>query len=89
MCLFYRSLRYINHFFLPFLDARKPLYTVSAGDLGTSASALEAKLSRIFDLSARWGAVLLIDEADVFLEERSLHDLERNAMVAVFLRQLE
>lgn len=32
---------------------------------------------------------MLIDEADVFLEERSLHDLLRNAMVAVFLRQLE
>ena len=28
-------------------------------------------------------AIVLIDEADVFLEERSLHDLKRNAMVAV------
>lgn len=32
---------------------------------------------------------MLIDEADVFLEERSFANLERNAMVAVFLRQLE
>lgn len=32
---------------------------------------------------------MLIDEADVFLEKRDLHDLARNAMVAVFLRQLE
>lgn len=40
-------------------------------------------------MSAAWGAVVLIDEADVFLEERSLQFLERNAMVAVFLRQLE
>lgn len=32
---------------------------------------------------------MLIDEADVFLEQRSLHDLERNAMVACFLRYLE
>jgi len=32
---------------------------------------------------------VLIDEADVFLEQRSLHDLERNAMVACFLRHLE
>lgn len=34
-------------------------------------------------------AVLLIDEADVFLERRTLHDLQRNALVAVFLRLLE
>lgn len=29
------------------------------------------------------------DEADVFLERRSVHDLSRNALVAVFLRKLE
>ena len=28
-------------------------------------------------------------QADVFLKRRSLHDLERNAMVAVFLRHVE
>ena len=71
------------------LDVRKPLYVVGAGDLGTSAALLDVNLTRIFNISANWGAVVLIDEADVFLEERSFHDLERNAMVAVFLRQLE
>ncbi|KAJ7099777.1 hypothetical protein C8R44DRAFT_642185 [Mycena epipterygia] len=34
-------------------------------------------------------AAVLIDEADVFLEERGTASIERNAMVAVFLRQLE
>ncbi|THH09758.1 hypothetical protein EW145_g1774 [Phellinidium pouzarii] len=68
---------------------RRPLYIVGAGDLGISASKLDASLTRIFNVSAIWGAVVLIDEADVFLEERSLHDLRRNAVVAVFLRQLE
>ena len=29
------------------------------------------------------------DEADVFLEERSLHELERTMLVSVFLRKLE
>ena len=33
--------------------------------------------------------VVLLDEADVFLEERRLADLERNALVSVFLRVLE
>ncbi|THH07479.1 hypothetical protein EW145_g3351 [Phellinidium pouzarii] len=68
---------------------RRPLYSVGAGDLGTKALALDSNLSRIFNISSNWDAVVLIDEADVFLEERSLRDIERNAMVAVFLRQLE
>lgn len=32
---------------------------------------------------------MLLDEADVFLEQRSLVNLERNALVSVFLRVLE
>ncbi|KAI0816845.1 P-loop containing nucleoside triphosphate hydrolase protein [Trametes gibbosa] len=68
---------------------RKPLYVVGAADLGTHAEALDQNLTAILKVSAVWGAVVLIDEADVFLEERTLAHLERNAMVAVFLRQLE
>ena len=71
------------------IDVRKPLYVVGAGDLGTDAFGLDAELTRIFGIAAKWGAVVLIDEADVFLEERSMSDLFRNSMVAVFLRQLE
>lgn len=33
--------------------------------------------------------VVILDEADVFLEERGLADLQRNALVSVFLRCLE
>lgn len=68
---------------------RKPLYVVGAGDLGTDASTLDNALTKIFALIPLWDAVVLIDEADVFLEERGPADLERNAMVAVFLRQIE
>lgn len=70
-------------------DLRKPLYIVGGGDLGTKADAVDTALSEMFSASTKWGAVVLIDEADVFLEQRSFHDVERNAMVAVFLRQLE
>lgn len=68
---------------------RRPLYVVGSGDLGTSASSLDQALEDAFELAASWNAVLLIDEADVFLEERSLQDMLRNAMVAVFLRHIE
>ncbi|KAH9938893.1 P-loop containing nucleoside triphosphate hydrolase protein [Epithele typhae] len=68
---------------------RRPLYVVGSGDLGTSPSQLDSALERIFDIATAWRAIVLIDEADVFLEQRSLHDLDRNAMVAVFLRHVE
>ncbi|KAM0808329.1 putative P-loop containing nucleoside triphosphate hydrolase protein [Seiridium cardinale] len=68
---------------------RCPLYMVSSGDLGTDSTTLDDQLSRIMDMTSTWRAVLLIDEADVFLERRSLHDMQRNAMVSVFLRVLE
>ncbi|KAF8334365.1 P-loop containing nucleoside triphosphate hydrolase protein [Amanita rubescens] len=67
----------------------RPLYVISAGDLGATASSIDKELRRVFKITAIWNAVVVIDEADVFLEERSLRDLERNAMVAVFLRHLE
>jgi len=50
---------------------------------------MEKSLARTLRLCTNWNAVLLLDEADVFLEERSLHDLERNALVSIFLRLLE
>lgn len=65
------------------------MYTVGAGELGTDSRTLETQLSRILDIAHVWGAVLLLDEADVFLERRSVHDLQRNALVSIFLRLLE
>ncbi|KAG9118312.1 hypothetical protein FRC07_007236 [Ceratobasidium sp. 392] len=67
----------------------RPLYTVSSGELGVSADILETKLRDTLDVATIWKAVLLIDEADVFLEARSSHELQRNALVSVFLRVLE
>ncbi|EPQ59805.1 P-loop containing nucleoside triphosphate hydrolase protein, partial [Gloeophyllum trabeum ATCC 11539] len=66
-----------------------PLYIMGVGDLGAELEALEKNLRKVFALAYRWKAVVLIDEADVFLEKRGLHGIERNAMVAVLLRQIE
>ncbi|KAK6522207.1 hypothetical protein TWF281_002773 [Arthrobotrys megalospora] len=68
---------------------KSPLYTVSAGSLGTDAITVERNLERILQLCTVWKAVLLLDEADVYLEQRSLHDINRNALVSIFLRLLE
>lgn len=68
---------------------RAPLYMMSAGDLGLDSSKVESSLSNVLEMSTKWNAVLLLDEADVFLEARSSHDLERNKLVSIFLRMLE
>ncbi|KAI0126176.1 hypothetical protein BJ170DRAFT_462939 [Xylariales sp. AK1849] len=69
--------------------AEKPLYRVTCGDIGTDAQAVEKYLETILYLGKIWDCVLLLDEADVFLEERSVSDLRRNSLVSVFLRVLE
>lgn len=60
-----------------------------AGDLGISPREVEAKLQDAFQLAQLWDCVLLLDEADVFLAQRNEHDIQRNALVSVFLRALE
>lgn len=66
-----------------------PLYMMSAGDLGLDPGSVEQTLSTVLEMVTKWNAVLLLDECDVFLEERSPHDLERNKLVSIFLRMLE
>ena len=70
-------------------ELHAPLYMMSAAELGLEPRHVETKLQSILQMCQRWKAVLLIDEADIFLEERSLHELERNKLVSVFLRVLE
>ena len=104
--------------------AKKPLYRVTCGDIGTEPVDVEKvglrshfvlsstnvpSTSNLYCSWARSGAVVsvnlnfynritetddhravvLLDEADIFLEERTLNDLQRNALVSVFLRVLE
>ena len=66
-----------------------PLYPITCGNLGDKPDAVEDQLQHIFQEAHRWNCVLLLDEADIFLTKRSQTELERNALVSVFLRQLE
>ncbi|KAH7128218.1 ATPase [Dendryphion nanum] len=66
-----------------------PLYMMSAGDLGVRPDEVEFNLEGTLKMVAKWRAILLIDECDVFLEARSAHDMERNKLVSIFLRLLE
>ncbi|KAK0667893.1 P-loop containing nucleoside triphosphate hydrolase protein [Cercophora samala] len=69
--------------------ARVPLYLVSAGVLSTTPSEVEAALDHALNLCRLWNAMLLLDEADVFLGARSDEGLVRNELVSIFLTKLE
>ncbi|RYP44820.1 hypothetical protein DL768_008752 [Monosporascus sp. mg162] len=68
---------------------KKPLLRIDASLLGTTAKSVERGLASAFQLAEKWKAVALLDEADVFLQQRSASDLERNSLVSVFLRMME
>ncbi|KAK7719111.1 hypothetical protein SLS57_005844 [Botryosphaeria dothidea] len=71
------------------ISTKRPLLSLTIGDLGKNEEAIEKELSKWFDLAHRWRAILLIDEADIFLERRKTADLARNGVVAAFLRKME
>jgi ATP-dependent Lon protease len=49
---------------------RRPLYSITCGDIGTEASIVEQRLLEHTRRADKWGCVLLLDEADVFLVQR-------------------
>lgn len=67
---------------------QRALYSVQCSQLGTNPNELEDELLKVFTRSRRWNAVMLLDEADVYVRERG-SDLQQNAIVGVFLRVLE
>jgi SpoVK/Ycf46/Vps4 family AAA+-type ATPase len=68
---------------------RRPLYYLQAEELGTDAAFLGPKIKKVFEMATEWDAVILLDEADVFMAERSPADVVRNELVSIFLRELE
>lgn len=66
----------------------RPLYSVQCSQLGVDPEDLEKELLIVFARAQRWNAILLLDEADVYVARRG-SDLTQNAIVGVFLRVLE
>lgn len=67
---------------------KRPLYRVHSGQLGLSVPEMEKTLKATLTRAQRWGAVMLIDEADVYIKRRD-DNITANAVVGVFLRVLE
>lgn len=62
--------------------SKSPLYRINVQDLGSGIDQMERRLQRAMNRCSHWNAVLLLDEADVFLEQRSINSLERNELVS-------
>jgi len=60
----------------------RPLYTLSSGELGVDVGQAEKNLTRTLHLATSWKAIIIIDEADVFMEERNNSDIKRNSLVS-------
>jgi SpoVK/Ycf46/Vps4 family AAA+-type ATPase len=66
----------------------KPIYEVNAGQLGLNPDNIESNLEKILNRAEKWGAITVINEADVFIKKRG-DTLIDNAIVASFLNQIE
>jgi hypothetical protein len=60
---------------------RRPLLSLTVADLGTEENTMEAKLAKWLDRATSWNGIILIDEADIYLERREKEDLSRNSLV--------
>jgi hypothetical protein len=55
---------------------------LTVADVGIDDESIEEELGKWMYLAEAWGAILLIDEAEVFLERRAKSDLKRNGLVS-------
>ncbi|KAL6861930.1 hypothetical protein J3F83DRAFT_716754 [Trichoderma novae-zelandiae] len=61
------------------------------GDPGTGKTFTAESVAEVVERPPlrSWGCILLLDEAEVFLEQRRFNDVARDALVSAFLRALE
>jgi hypothetical protein len=70
---------------IPYILLKSNLPQISARELNTTAADLEYQLSRIFEIACYWYIFLLLDKADIYIEQQSTQDLVCNSLVSVFL----
>ncbi|KAI0409525.1 P-loop containing nucleoside triphosphate hydrolase protein [Xylaria palmicola] len=67
--------------------SKRALVATSIGELNQTSR--QKELRKILQYATIWQAVVLLDEADIFLESRKENNSDRNALVATFLKELE
>lgn len=58
-----------------------PLLELTVADIATQGTNIEAEVLKWFDLAEAWNAVLLVDDTDIFFQQRDNRGLARNGLV--------
>ncbi|GKZ29504.1 hypothetical protein AbraIFM66950_005204 [Aspergillus brasiliensis] len=66
-----------------------PLYVLSTEALGTTAAQMKKSLDFILHRVPKWGAILLLEEADIFVQKHNPSDPQEKKLSQVFLPLLE
>ncbi|KAK8131641.1 ATPase family AAA domain-containing protein 3B [Apiospora sp. TS-2023a] len=61
---------------------RRPLLKITSGELSIGGAGVEERLSILFNLATRWNAIILLDEADAFMQERRIGGVQNNYLVS-------
>lgn len=61
---------------------QRPLYRINPGQLVTGDKDWESKIEDVFRQAHEWNAILLVDEAEVILAERTQENMQQSAWVA-------
>jgi SpoVK/Ycf46/Vps4 family AAA+-type ATPase len=70
--------------------SHRPLYYIGVNELMSKwYDDAETVMRRVFDLATSWGAIILLDEADIFMVKRGGNNNHQDGLVAAFLRVLE
>lgn len=81
----------VNHSCL-FADVRRPLIVLDSADMDTSVLVNhETNLTSLLRNATRWGAIVLLDEADVFLTARAetKDSTQNNPRISTLMSQIE
>ena len=62
--------------------SQRPLYSLGEMNYGHGHDSLEQRLNTEFSRVSKWGATVLMDEADAFMRERSANEYSRNEQVS-------
>jgi hypothetical protein len=65
------------------------LMSISSGDLGATTEVVESNLVGYLNLAQLWGAIFVIEDADILFQKRSMDQAERNAVVTICLRTIK
>jgi hypothetical protein len=65
-----------------------PLYRVTAAMLGMDPKKLDEELGIVIRRASDWRAILLIEDADIFIQNRN-NNLHRSGLISVFASHLD